>query len=221
MHELAMMGAEVVLKLTTPSVEEGPFFNRLAETGILPQISARDSGRPLVFSGWQLAFAALGSMHSVSIVNEWQAPYFCGYAATPWWRVHGEDGIVVYGLCRDVLLIDYGAVKSHDSAILDDRGWDGDYIMRAIGDIETIYLVRDSDDTNAISWSSNPTHMLRRHVFGRVWKGRGIQRILLRLIFQFPTSSPTFISNTRPWRSSQREVGSGGGYRAANATHLG
>jgi hypothetical protein len=137
-HELTLIGAEVVLKLTARAVEEETFFDRLAEMGILPEISARDSGKPLVFSGRQLASAALRSMHSMSIVNEWQAPHFCGYAATPWWRVPSEDGIVVCGLFWDVLLIDYGAVKSHNGAILDDRGWDCDYIMLTIGDLETI-----------------------------------------------------------------------------------
>jgi hypothetical protein len=171
LNELASAGTEVVFKLTVPSVKKEPFFEALTEFDMRPAVSARDTGKPLSYSGRQVASAAIRSMHSMSAVNEWQASYFCGYASTPWWRVPGEDGMIACGLFWDVLLIDYAAVKSHDSAILDDRGWDGDYIMRTVGSLKAIYLVRDSDDINAVSWSSNPTHLLRQYPFGSLGKG--------------------------------------------------
>jgi hypothetical protein len=195
MHDLAAKGVEVILKLTAPSVEEPQFFKTLAEMQLLPSAAARRSGTPIVLSGRQMAFAALRSMHHMSVVNEWQAPYFCGYATTPWWRV-GEEGAVVCGLLPwDILLLDYAAVKSHDTTLLNDRGWDGDYIMRTIGDLETIYLVRDSDEINAVSWSSNPTSPLRRRRGGELRKGADFRKLyyhpsfnlLHRRLLFFPT----------------------------------
>jgi hypothetical protein len=170
LDELALDGCEVVLKLTVPSVEEQLFFRALSELGMLPEAPARESGKPLVYSGRQIAAAALRSMHDMAVVNEWEAPYFCGYVATPWWRVPGENGIVAAGVFWDVLLIDYGAVGSHDLSILDERGWDGDYNMRTIGHLETMYLVRDTDELNVISWNSMPGPPFARQPLGILGK---------------------------------------------------
>jgi len=139
MHDLALGGTEAIMKLTVPQADKGLFFKTLAQMRMLPDTSARDTGKPLVYSGRQIAWAVIRSMHSMSTVNEWQASHFCGYASTPWWRVPGkEEGIVACGLRWDVMLLDYAAAKSHDSRILDERGWDGDYIMRTFGHLETI-----------------------------------------------------------------------------------
>jgi hypothetical protein len=171
LNDLAMTGAEAVFKLTMPIVDKELFFETLAERAMLPAISARDSGMPIAFSPRQLASAALASSHHMSIVNEWQAPYFCGYAATPWWSVPGEEGIVVHGLSWDIFLLDYAAVSSHDGSILDDRGWDGDYIMRTVGGLKSIHLIQDSDEFNAAGWSSIPSYSSRHHRFGAYGKG--------------------------------------------------
>ena len=77
LHDLALRGTEVVFKLTVPIAGEKQFFKALAQLDMLPQISPRDSGKPLVYSGRQVASAALRSMHHMSIINEWQASYFC------------------------------------------------------------------------------------------------------------------------------------------------
>jgi hypothetical protein len=171
LHDLALGGADAVVKLVTPSVDKESFFATLAQTGMLPSASLRDTGDPLTCSGRQLAAAALRSMHRMTLVNEWQSPFFCGYAATPWWRVPGEEGIVVCGLFWDLLLLDYAAVRQHDSAILDDRGFDGDYIMRTAGDLESFYPVRDSDEIHVVSWVSYPETPPHRQTFGELGRG--------------------------------------------------
>jgi hypothetical protein len=170
LDELAAGGCEVVLKLSVPTVEKRAFFQALGELGMLPEKSARDSGKPLVYSGRQIAAAALRSMHDMAIVNEWDAPHFCGYASAPWWQVPGESGIVAAGLFWDVLLIDYAAVTSNDLSVLDNRGWDGDYNMRTIGHLETMYLVRNTDEFNAVSWNSLPGPPLARQPLGALGK---------------------------------------------------
>jgi hypothetical protein len=172
MHDLALSGAEVVMKLTVPQADKTAFFKTLTHMNLLPESSARDTGKSLIFSGRQLASATIRSMHSMSIVNEWRASYFCGYASTPWWRVPvREEGIVACGLRWDVLLLDYAAVNSHDSSILDERGWDGDYIMRTFGHLETMYIVRDSDDIMLGGWASDPEVRTRPHILGDLSKG--------------------------------------------------
>jgi len=174
MDQLARAGVEVVLKLTVPCSDEAAAFTTLDALGMLPKKSARDTGEPISLSGRQLSSALMQSMHGHSIVNEWDAPYFCGYASTPWWRVrgkNGEDGIVAFGFLWDVMLIDYAAVELHDAQILNDRGWDGDYIMSIVGDLKRLYFIRDSDEMNLMGWNFLPGPKLTRHPFGEVGKG--------------------------------------------------
>jgi hypothetical protein len=174
MHELALRGSEVILKLTVPQADEAKAFRTLRKLDMLPDVSSRDSGEPLVFTGRELSRALMQSMHDMSIVNEWDAPYFAGYASTPWWRVRGNDGsdgLVAFGFLWDVMLIDYGAVKTHDPEVLNDRGWDGDYIISIVGDLQRFYFVRDSDELNLLGWAHLPGPPVRRHPYGTLGKG--------------------------------------------------
>jgi hypothetical protein len=180
LHELAANGVEVVFKLTVPTAETKTLFRTFAEMGLLPAESARDTGIPLVFSGRQLSAALLRSMHQMSAVNEWEAPHFCGYWSTPWWSVPNEEGIVAFGSFWDVLLIDYAAVKQHESSILDERGWDGDYIMKTVGDLHTAYLVRDTDEINFAGWNSLPWTPLPRIPHGELGKGAALRSSFAR-----------------------------------------
>jgi hypothetical protein len=159
-HEVALDGAQVILSLTGPLTRTDQFFKTLSEMGLLPARSARDTGIPIVLPPRQLVASAMRTMHGMFRVNEWEAPYFCRYAAMPWWRVPGELGAVVNGPCWNLFLADYSAAR-HDGAVLDTRGFDGDYNKRAIGDLETAYLVRDSDEFYVVSWASLPKPSLR------------------------------------------------------------
>ena len=117
LHQLACEGVQAVF-VNIPPIAEESFFERLGKMGLSPSITARDTGIPLVYSSRQLVSAALNSLHSMTVVNEWAAPYFCGYAAIPWWRVPGEEEIVLFGMSRDPILIDYSAVGQHDVSII-------------------------------------------------------------------------------------------------------
>lgn len=156
LHDLAVQGAEAVLRLTVPTTEEGRFFATMQEQGLLPATARSDARAPLIISTRQLASIAMQSMHRMASVNEWDRPDFCGYAAAPFWRVPGEEGMVCFGLNWDVFLIDYNAVERHDSSILDDRGFDGDYNLRTIGTMNKIYAIRDTDEIGVISWNALP-----------------------------------------------------------------
>jgi hypothetical protein len=170
LHEIVLNGAEVVLKLVTPLTRTEPFFARFAELGFQPKESARDTGIPITISPRQIVTLAMRAMHGMSGIQEWEAPYFSRYASTPWWQVPGTEGAVITGNFWDLFLVDYGAVQ-HDGSLLETRGFDGDYIMRTITHLETIYFVRDSDELHIVSWASMPEPPARRHHGGEFLKG--------------------------------------------------
>jgi hypothetical protein len=186
LHEVALDGAEAVLSLVTPLTRTDIFFKMLAQMGLLPERSARDTGVPIVLSTRQMVALAMRAMHGLSRVNEWEAPYFCGYAAAPWWKVPREPGGVMHGLFWNLLLVDHAAVQ-HDGSILDARGFDGDYLMRTIGNLESIYFVRDSDELYAVSWASVSEPPLRDR-YGEF--GRGVA-------FRISACNPVFNSFQR------------------------
>jgi hypothetical protein len=146
------------------------FVKALADMNLLPDESARDTGIALSIPSRQLVKIAEAAAHRLSRINEWETPTFCGYASTPSWSVANGGGTVAAGLRWDLLLCDYSTVQ-HDDSILDNRGFDGDYIMRTIGDLETTYLVRDSDELYIVGWAALPEPPLRQHPYGELGKG--------------------------------------------------
>ena len=177
LQDLALQGAEVVLGSTTRFAEE-PFFHALTDAGLLSGARCCDTGAALRLSPRQLVAAALKSMHSQTVVNEWEAPYFGSYAAVPWWRVPDGDGIIMRSMYWDLMLADYGAITQHDAAILDDRGFDGEYFARNFGKLDKIYAIRDSDEGCLVSWT--PVDFaavpLTRQRLGELGKGIGFRR---------------------------------------------
>ena len=169
-HEVAVEGAAVVLSLVTPLTRTDLFFKTLADLGLQPQTSARDTGIPITFSPRQVVTLAMRAMHGSSRIYEWEAQHFARYASTPWWQVDGTEGAVMNGNFWDLFLIDYGAV-AHDGSTLSARGFDGDYIMRTIGNLENIYFVRDSDELHVVCWAAFDPPPPRRHRGGEFTKG--------------------------------------------------
>ena len=169
-HDVAVEGAAVVLSLVTPLTRTDLFLRTLAELGLKPQISARDTGTPIIFSSRQVVTLAMRAMHDSTRIQEWAASHFSRYASTPWWRVGGTEGAVMDGTFWDLFLVDYGVVP-HDGSTLNARGFDGDYIMRTIGNLENIYFVRDSDELHVVCWASFDPPPQRLHRGGEFFKG--------------------------------------------------
>lgn len=115
-QERATEGVQLVL---TPALRFGeePFFKNLARLGVA-SIESRlgDEGRALVATGRQLAWAGIRSFHSEMRTYEWDAPCFSAFPQACWWRVPGEDGVIVHSLSWFPLLMDYQAVAEHDSS---------------------------------------------------------------------------------------------------------
>ena len=142
-YQVALERAEAVLSLVTPLTKTSLFFKMLAQMGLLSERSARDTGIPIVLSTAQVAALAMNAMHWGSCASmNGKLRIFVGTPRPPGGRFPENQGGVMNGLFWNLLMVDYAAVQ-HDSSILDARGFDGDYTMHTIGNLETIYFVRD------------------------------------------------------------------------------
>ena len=152
LQELAKKGAKVVLAAALRFGEE-PFLDNLRQVGAIPCESRRDSGNSLVIDGRTMVSAAVQGFHSETLRFEWEAPYF--FAALPsavWWRVPGEQGIVLHSLSWAPLLFDYEPVREHDMSMFENWTIDGDYVYKNYGDSSEIQIIDDSDDVFIASW---------------------------------------------------------------------
>lgn len=152
MQKHAVEGKEVLLTAALRFGEE-PLFEHLKQLGVA-SIDSRfsDEGRPLVATSRQLVWAGLRSFHSETLRYEWEKPCFQTFPSGIWWRVD-DNGVVVHSLSWAPMLIDYNAMREHDSTVMDNWTIDGDYIHRNFGVSDKIHVVQDSDEMMHISWA--------------------------------------------------------------------
>lgn len=149
----AVAGKHVVLTAALRFGEE-PLLEHLAAMGLCD--SAADlgaQGKPLAITGRQLVTAGLKSFHSETLRYEWDTAYFSNTPSACWWRVPGEDGIVLHSLSWGPLLLDYAAVGEHKTTALEHWTFDGDYVSGNFTDYERVYVVQDSDEIMQVSWA--------------------------------------------------------------------
>jgi hypothetical protein len=151
LQDLARKGIELVLAPALRFGEE-PFLAHLSAMGVLGSDGRRDRPEGLVATGRQLVAAAVNGLHSETLSYEWAAPYFAPIVPAAWWRVPGEDGIVLHSLSWAALFLDYGVLKEHDTSTLDSWTLDGDYLHKNLGGIRKIHIVCDSDEMFLASW---------------------------------------------------------------------
>ena len=151
LQELARTGTQLVLTAALRFGEE-PFLGHLQNMGVLPNVSRGATGTPLTISGRQMAYAAVNGFHSETLAYEWNTPGLMVISPAAWWRVPGEDGIVLHSLSWAPLLLDYGAVADHDTSTFDQWTLDGDYLFNNAKDIKQIHVVQDSDELFIASW---------------------------------------------------------------------
>jgi len=147
----ARNGRRVVLCAAFRFGEE-PLFEQLRAMGALLPSGAAPAAAVMV-TGRQLVSAMLRSFHSEGLSYGWDAPAFANLPAACWWRVPGEDGIVVHSLSWAPLLLDYAAVARHDTTALETWTIDADYVYRNFGDTPDIHIVTDSDEIMLVSWT--------------------------------------------------------------------
>jgi len=190
LQERAAAGAELVLAAALRFGEE-PFLGTLRNIGALPSESRALSGRPLAISGRDMVYAAVNGLHSETIQYEWEAPSFAPsftLAPAAWWRVPAENGIVLHSLSWAPLLIDYAAIRHHDTSTLEGWTLDGDYLFKNFGPAAATHAVTDSDEMFIASWGpldDRPADLSQRSLFGRLGKGAKF-----RFGFQGPDYDP-------------------------------
>lgn len=149
----ARAGHRVVLSVALRFGEE-PLFEHLTVMGVIREGEGLSwAGRPLAITGRQLVAAGIRSFHSETQRYEWESPSFTDFPAACWWRVPGEDGIVVHSLSWCPVLVDYAAIGRHDTTTFDTWTLDADYVYRNFGNNAGVHVVTDSDEIMLMSWA--------------------------------------------------------------------
>jgi hypothetical protein len=151
LQDLARVGTQLVLTAALRFGEE-PFLAHLHDLGVLTGQNRGEDGAPLVITGRQMVHAAVNGFHSETLAYEWDAPGIMAISPAAWWRVPGEDGIVLHSLSWAPLLLDYGAIGDHDTSTFDQWTLDGDYVFNNTKALKQIHVVQDSDELFLASW---------------------------------------------------------------------
>jgi hypothetical protein len=193
LQQLAHAGVELVVAAALRFGEE-PFFDHLTAMGLIPSQKRSESAAPLIISGQQMASAAVSSFHPETLSYEWDAPFLFATVPAAWWRVPGEDGIVLHSLSWAPLLLDYGAVSEHDTSTLEQWTIDGDYLYKNLGRSTKVYVIQDSDEMFLASWTpmAESASVFRPIRFFQTPFGKAIHRQLKLLQFCSSFYSDTF-----------------------------
>jgi hypothetical protein len=205
LQELAQQGVELALVPALRFAEE-PLFAQLQQSGISPH-GRNGMAAPIILKSRDLVRMALASLHSETASYEWDAPYFAPLPSAAWWRVPGEDGIVVHSLSWAAPLFDLSTVLEHDTSTFDEWTYDGDYIYRNLGNIKRAHLVLDSDEMFMASWAPladkpyniNPRLLLRTPLLGSFLKKQRFNDAFYSGIFD-PIKQRIFFHSIR-WHS--------------------
>ena len=164
LQALAGGGTQLVLTAALRFGEE-PFLANLQKLGVLPAVTRRDSATPLVITGAQMVYAAVNGFHTETLAYEWDAPGITAISPAAWWRVPGEDGVVLHSLSWAALLLDYGAVGDHDTSTFDQWTLDGDYLYNNTKSMNRVHVVQDSDELFLSSWGPLAEHAISKTRF--------------------------------------------------------
>jgi len=143
----AVNGVEVVLTAALRFGEE-PFCDQLKQRGF--RIGAENG--PLVLTGRELVAVGIRSFHPETLSFGWESHAIWHFPSAVWWHVPREDGVLVHSLSWAPLLMDYGAIKRHDSSAIDNWTIDGDYVHGNFGLQGKVHVVRDSDEMMLVSF---------------------------------------------------------------------
>ena len=155
LQRLAAKGSNVVLCVAM----------RFTSEGCMSQIEALrtvEPGAALVLEPKTLTAIALRNMHPETLRYDWDAPCFAESPYSCFWRVPGEDGVVVHSFSWAPLLVNYATLASHQTETFDRWTLDGDYIFRNFSLDDRVHVVRDSDEICLVSFTG--VHELPGHL---------------------------------------------------------
>lgn len=169
MQEEADNGTELVLVAALRFGEE-PFFENLHKTGALKlDVDGFAQDEYVQLTGRQLARAAANGLHSETLSYEWDCGLSNPVCPAAWWRVPRREGMLVHSMSWAPLLIDYQAVREHDTSAIENWTIDGDYIWKNFGTGAKMHVVTDSDDMFIASWAKMSEYNSPRPPVAPTW----------------------------------------------------
>ena len=111
------------------------------------------NGKPLAISARKLMNLALKNLHSETLRYEFEAAYFADSPISVYWWVSPGKGMVIHSFSWAPLVVDYGALTSHDTKTFDKWTLDGDYIHRNFPNPGDVHVVTDSDEISLVSFT--------------------------------------------------------------------
>lgn len=146
MERLAEQGKKVVLCVAI-RFEQETMLRELMDGGFLK------NGRPLNIPARHLMSLALNNLHSETLRYEFDAAYFADSPISVYWWVSPGKGMIIHSFSWAPLVVDYGALTSHDTKTFDNWTLDGDYIHRNFPNPGDVHVVTDSDEISLVSFT--------------------------------------------------------------------
>jgi hypothetical protein len=207
LQQHAANGVELVWVPALRFAEE-PFLGHLRASKLIPEGRRQQTGIALIISGAEMVRAAINGFHTETLSYEWDASYFPKLPSAMWWRVPGENGILVYSLSWAPFLLDFAAVKSHDTMALENWTIDGDYIFRNLSSTPKIHVVQDSDEMFYSSWAPlgeraidlKPRYVSHFNSINFLWKAEELRSAFYGPIFD-PLKRRMFFKPSR-WHAN-------------------
>jgi len=149
----ALEGKHIVYTAALRFAEE-LLFDELKKLGVING-GRRNSlnAEPLIATGRELVKAGLKSFHSETMRYEWDAAYFTDFPVACFWKVPGEDGIILHSFSWAPFLLDYSIVDDHKTDTFDEWTFDGDYVYKNFYHAKDVHIVQDSDEIMLVSWA--------------------------------------------------------------------
>ncbi len=165
--------------------------------------------QPIVASGRQLSSIAQSALHSEIRRFEWTSPYFCRQPISVFWRLAGENGLLIHTTSWAMALVNFGALSSMRDESLNSTTLDGVFIFenffRFLED-DRLHLVTDTDEMFLLPLTGEsemtflplqPLFMNRIPLIGAVIKFWGLQLFMGSSTFdkfrRWAVTIPTFI----------------------------
>jgi len=191
-QELVREGVELIL---TPALRFGaePFFANLAKVGLVSSAGRHGNSEPLIISGRQMAEAAINGFHPETLAYDWNSDRFVLNHAAVWWRVSGEDGIVLHSFSWAPVVLDYAAVRNLDTSMMHCWTIDGDFLHRNIGHSTAVHVVTDSDEMFFGSWTPMADQIeppVRTRLLRLQWVRNLIRESQIRRVYDGPSADP-------------------------------
>lgn len=151
-QSLALQGKQVVLCPALRFAEE-PFFQGLDDLGLRSLQTVPNTVTELAITPRQLVQLSLRSFHSETHTYDFASPYYMIGRAIALWRMPNNRGMVMRCMSWSTLLLDYSAIKQHDTTALEKWTIDGDYVHKNFGIDKRFHACVDSDELMLISWA--------------------------------------------------------------------